>query len=293
MTIDWRLLRRAMLTQSDLFPENPNANCMSTTVCSEQIAVAKRCIHTFYQGLQWADQFGIQGGYVNNRNFRRSFLIDDDYILGVFDDRSLHYQSLSHSYAYPQSTVELVKAYQQGHRNIKTLIVLEKEHCRLANSDTVGNQSKFLIDVVYPAIEGIRAKFAGDFKGQHWQKKLLRAQQLSSQPDNSNRPPKSSGELLYTSLLSDIYHDPQTADKRLTKHSPLKLFYLLDSPLNIDFDSTDKSTIHFIPRIAALPLEPSSQSPQANSDGQFPDCKKIQTNNRSTRISTRISNCGH
>ncbi|MEM9805485.1 MAG: hypothetical protein AAF959_09395 [Cyanobacteria bacterium P01_D01_bin.56] len=266
---------------------------MSTTVCSEQIAVVKRCIHTFYQGLQWADQFDIQGGYVNNRNFRRSFLIDDDYVLGVFDDRSLHYQSSSNPQTYPQSTVELVKAYQQGQRNIKTLIVLEKEHYRLANSDTVGNQSKFLIDVVYPAIEGIRAQFAGDFKGQHWQNALLKAQQLPSQPDNSNRLPKSSGELLYASLLSDIYHDPQTADKHLTKHSPLKLFYLLDSPLNIDFDSTDKSTIHFIPRIAALPLEATSQSPQSTSYGQFQNCKTIQTPNRSTRISTRISNCGH
>lgn len=259
MTIDWRLVRRAMLTPSNLFPENPNANCMSTTIRPDQMAVVRRCINAFYQGLQWADQFGIRGGYVGNRSFRRSFIINDDYILGVFDNRSQYPKS---PYTYPQSTLELVQTYEKGRSNIKTLIVLEKEHYRLANSDSVGNQSKFLIDVVYPAIEGIRAKFSGDITGQHWKTRCLKAQQTPSQLERSH--PQSSSELLPTSLLSDIYHSPQTADRHLAKQSPLQLFYQLDSPLNIDFNTEDDTKHPYIPWIAALPSDTSSPAPHAD-----------------------------
>lgn len=249
MTIDWHLVRRAMLTQSDLFPKNPNANCMSIVVRPEQIEVVRRCVTNFYQGLQWADQCGIQGGYVGNRTFQRSFLIDDDYVLGVFDERSVH--SKSPFPPYPQGTLELVKAYQKGRSNIKTLIVFEKEHHRLANSDTVDNQSKFLVDVVYPSIQGIRAKYTGDTTGEHWQETWLEAQALNSELARSHS--SNFNTLTNTSLLSEIYHNPRAADKLLAEESPLRLFYQLDSPLNIDFDADDRAHPYFIPCVETLP----------------------------------------
>lgn len=232
MSIEWSLVRRAMLTQDNLFPNSPTANCMSASISGEQIELAKRCIKAFYQGLKWADQSGIHGGYVANRSFQRVFLIEDKYVLGVFDNRNI--SDNRKKISNPSTTEELIRYYQHGKGNIKTLIVLEKANQRLANSETVGRQSKFLIDVMYPAIEGIRAKFSGDEHGSRWQKILSEAQYTTS--DN----PPYSGSILQTSLLSDIYHDPKKADERLAKNSPLKLFYTWNSPLNLEF-GTDQS----------------------------------------------------
>ena len=64
MPIEWPVVRRAMLTQINLFPDNPKANCIGAYIDAEQIAVASRCIKAFYQGLLWAKQFDIQGGYL-------------------------------------------------------------------------------------------------------------------------------------------------------------------------------------------------------------------------------------
>lgn len=223
-------MRRAMLTQENLFPENPTANCMSASVPSEQVELARRCIKVFYQGLKWADRSGIHGGYVANRDFQRIFLMEDSHVLGVFDNRNSPSSSQA-EISNPSSTEEFIRYYRQGKGNIKTLIVLEKDNQRLANSETVGCQSKFLIDVIYPAIEGIRAKFSGDEHGRRWQKVLSEAKYTTFSKDSY------SGSILQTSLLSDIYHNPQKADKRLAKNSPLKLFYTWNSPLNLDFSS--------------------------------------------------------
>lgn len=240
MSIDWSLVRRAMLTQDNLFPENPTANCMSASVPSDQIELAVRCIKVFYQGLKWADRSGIQGGYVANRNFQRIFLMEDSHVLGVFDNRN----SLSSNKAEvsnPSSTEEFIRYYQQGKGNIKTLVVLEKDNQRLANSETVGRQSKFLIDVIYPAIEGIRAKFSSDEHGRRWQKVLSEAKYTTSSQGSY------SGSILQTSLLSDIYHNPKKADERLAKNSPLKLFYTWNSPLNLEFSSEQDISRKLIP----------------------------------------------
>lgn len=243
MTIEWPLVRRAMLTQINLFPENPSANCMSTFISAEQTDIATRCIKAFYKGLLWAKQFDIKGGYVSNRNFQRTFIIDDEYVLGVFDNRNSRQGVYKTIPANPKSTKELVHAYQKGQGNIKTLIVLEKDTSRLANSDAVGNQSKFLIDVVYPAIEGIRARYSGEQNSQHWQNLLEEAQYAEPLgPDISNQPASS---LLHRNLLSDIYHDPQKADIKLAQQSPLQLFYRWNSPLNIEFN-TDSEMSHLL-----------------------------------------------
>lgn len=241
MSIEWSLVRRAMLTQDNLFPDDPAANCMSTVVRHDQLEVAVRCIKTFYQGLQWADRSGIQGGYVSNRNFRRVFLIEDSHILGVFDNRNSIGSKKILKPSNPSNTEEFVRYYQKGTGNIKTLIVLEKDNQRLANSEAVGHQSKFLIDVVYPAIEGIRAKLSGDDHGRHWQKVLSEAKDITYSQDSSV------GSILHASLLSDIYHNPKQADMRLAENSPLKLFYMWNSPLNLEFSSKENTSNRLIP----------------------------------------------
>ena len=241
MSVEWPLVRRAMLTQGDLFPKNDDANCMSAVISAEQMDVAIRCIKAFYQGLKWADQFEIQGGYVGNRNFRRTFLIEDKHVLGVFDNRNRSRQNTQLADLNPCSTEEFISFYRRGNGNIKTLIVLEKDNHRLANSEATGCQSKFLIDVVYPAIEGIRAKLSGDRYGHHWQKVLSEAQYISFPKDSTT------GNLLHVSLLSNIYHNPKKADKLLTENSPLKLFYTWNSPLNLEFNSEEDTPSNLIP----------------------------------------------
>ena len=259
MTIEWPLVRRAMLTQSNLFPENPRANCLSTLVGSEQLAVVHRCIRAFYQGLLWAERFGIQGGYVNNRSFRHIFLIEDCHILGVFDDRNSRRGETSPLPSHPTTTDELVKAYQRGRGNIKTLIVLEKDNDRLANSNAVGNQSKFLIDFVYPAIEGIRAQFSSAQSAEHWQTTVSQAQTAVSTGLSTEDP--GSTALLHKSFLAEIYHDPQGADEKLVEQSPLQLFYGWNSPLNIEFPEED--ALHqLMPWADNLCINPGSESLQ-------------------------------
>ena len=241
MSLEWSLVRRAMLTQDNLFPENPTANCMSASVPSEQVTLAIRCIKVFYQGLKWADQYEIHGGYVSNRDFRRVFLMEDSRVLGVFDNRNSTSGTEDTKISYPSNTEEFIRYYQRGKGNIKTLIVFEKANRRLANSETIGRQSKFLIDVVYPSIEGIRAKFSGDKHGRHWQKVLSKAQSVRY-ADSSY-----ANSILQTSLLADIYHNPNKADAQLVKNSPLKLFYTWNSPLNLDFGSEQDISSRLIP----------------------------------------------
>lgn len=241
MSIEWALVRRAMLTRGDLFPENHEANCMNAIISAEQLEVSERCIKAFYQGLKWADQFSIKGGYVGNRNFNRIFIIEDQHVLGVFDNRNCSDKTLKTIGLNPSSTEELIKFYRRGNGNIKTLIVLEKDNRRLANSEAIGRQSKFLIDVVYPAIEGIRAKFSGDHHGHRWQRVLSEAQYVAY-PEDSSR-----SNLLHVSLLSDIYHNPKKADQLLVNNSPLKLFYMWNSPLNVELNRGEDTPIHLIP----------------------------------------------
>lgn len=242
MSIEWSLVRRAMLTQDNLFPNNPDANCMCASVSSEQIEVAVRCINAFYRGLKWADQSGIHGGYVGNRHFQHVFLMEDSHVLGVFDNRNSVGSNQALELSNPSNTAEFVRCHQRGRGNIKTLIVLEKDNQRLANGEAVGNQSKFLIDVVYPAIEGIRAKLSGDKQGHHWQKILSEAQ-----CDTYSSKDSHAGSIQHTSLLSDIYHNPKKADRQLVENSPLKLFYTWNSPLNLEFDTSTNPPSKLLP----------------------------------------------
>ena len=228
-----------MLTQGNLFPEDNQADCMSIAVPVENLEVAIRCIKAFYRGLRWAEEFGIRGGYVDNRNFSQVFLIEDDYILGVFDNRNIDLKSTENVLHNPVSMEELIRFYQQGKGNIKTLIVLEKENKILANSEEKGRQSKFLVDVVYPAIEGIRVKFSGKRYLGHWRKALLKSLHAGS---NS-----AIGHLLQVSLLVDSYSDPRKADLLLSENSPLQLFCMENSPFNLEFDLDESASASALP----------------------------------------------
>lgn len=256
MAIEWPLVRRAMLTQENLFPNNAAANCMSAYIEPAQLAIAERCIHAFCQGLKWAEECQIQGGYVGNRNFRRIFLIDDGYVLGVFDNRNPVAEP-QEPLANPDSTENLVESYRRGRGNIKTLIVLEKANYRLANSEAVGFQSKFLIDAIYPAIAGIRARFSDQRNQQRWEALVNRARLTP------NTEELTQGSLLRLNLLSEIYHDPQKADRFLSEHSPLRLFYDWNSPFNLEFDSDQPDTV---PRRLAIEAEHARSNPHQPQD---------------------------
>lgn len=243
MSIEWSVVRRAMLTQGDLFPEDTNANCMSILISADQRDVAISCIKSFYQGLKWADELGIQGGYGMNRAFRQVFMIEDDYILGVFDNRNFAREDRSGLRMNPRNTFELLEFRRLGHGNIKTLIVLEKENLRLANSEAKCRQSKFLIDVVYPALAGIQAKFSGDRNGQQWYSTLSKAMRAPTlRPTLPEAAVPESSDLLAAHLLADIYHDPASVDMLLAEHSPLQLFCRVNSPLHLEFETTSAST---------------------------------------------------
>lgn len=228
-----------MLTQGNLFPEDNQADCMSIAISAENLQVAVRCIRAFYRGLKWAEEFGIRGGYIDNRNFSQVFLIEDDYILGVFDNRNIDLSYAGRIFPDPVNIEELISFYQQGKGNIKTLIVLEKENRILANSEEKGRQSKFLVDVVYPAIEGIRVKFAGGQHLGHWRKALLKSLHTESS--------SASGHLLQVSLLVDSYTDPRKADLLLRENSPLQLFCMENSPFNLEFDLDESFSADALP----------------------------------------------
>lgn len=196
---------------------------MNIDLSSEQVEISIRCIKAFFVGLKWADKFGICGGYTGNRNFRRVFQIDDDHILGVFDNRNPAESSCKN----PVSLSELMKLYEKRRCNIKTLIVLEKENFRLASSESQGRQSKFLIDSLYPALEGIRARVSESYDSCRWRRIL------SSAAHQTEDFKLLSGEQSMECLLAGIYHDPQTTNDFLLEKSPLRYFYKPKSPLNL------------------------------------------------------------
>lgn len=199
---------------------------MNIILTPEQVEIATRCIDAFYLGLKWADKFGICGGYAGNRNFHRVFRIDDNDILGVFDNRNLALETSELRDGNPCSLHELINLYKKRQCNIKTLVVLEKENYRLASSESQGRQSKFLIDALYPALEGIRAKYSRNYDCHRWRKLVSAAVRQDDYRQLS---------IDSTSLecwLSGIYHNPEKTNELLLEKSPLRYFYKLKSPLN-------------------------------------------------------------
>ncbi|MFG6106790.1 hypothetical protein U2F10_31420 [Leptothoe sp. EHU-05/26/07-4] len=199
---------------------------MNAWITEEQKAIAIRCIKNFYKGLEWADAFGICGGYTGNRNFHNVFQIDDDDILGIFDSRNAPAKKLAADYQNPASLAELIAVYKKRPVNIKTIIVLEKENRRLASGDTQGYQSKFLVDALLPAIRGIHTKWTKEYYGQPWQKSvwmpldyLLLDMLPSKTLQNSN-------------FLKELYHHPRKVDNLLLHSSLLQLFYQCESPFS-------------------------------------------------------------
>lgn len=222
--IEWKIARRAMLTQHNLFPGNPKANSMNAWITEEQKVIAIRCIKNFYKSLEWANEFGICGGYTTNRNFHHIFQIDDDDILGIFDNRNAPSKKLAADYQNPTSLAELIAVNKKRQANIKTIIVLEKENRRLASSDTQGYQSKFLIDSLLPAIRGIHTKWTKDYYGQQWQKSVLMSLDyllLDMLPSKT---------LQNSNFLKELYQNPRKVDNLLLHSSLLQLFYKCESP---------------------------------------------------------------
>lgn len=234
MVINWDVARRVMLTQSALFPEDASTsgdNCMHAMLQPRQMTLASRCIKGFYQGLKWADEFGIHGGYAGNRDYRRVFLLEDDYILGVFDNRTPITDATNTKAKEPATLAQLIELYNRKQNNFKTLLVLEKANYRLSSSEAQNRQSKFVLDVLYPALEGIRAKSLKNYDCRHWYKVLLAALHQTECPKSSTGTPE---KLSTEDLLVAIYHAPDQANDSLTQKPPLRYFYSTNSPFNFE-----------------------------------------------------------
>ena len=108
-----------------------------------------------------------------------------------------------------------------------------RRHTRLVSdwssdvcSSDLGRQSKFLIDALYPALEGIRAKYSRNYDCHRWRKLVSAAVRQDDYRQLS---------IDSTSLecwLSGIYHNPEKTNELLLEKSPLRYFYKLKSPLN-------------------------------------------------------------
>ena len=230
MTINWDIARRVMHTQSDLFPAGTKAakeNCMQERLLSKQMDIAIRCIKGFYQGLKWADKFGIHGGYAGNRSFHTVFLLEDEHILGVFDNRSPSTVEEEIEPLLPKTLDNLIDCFNKKKSSFKTLLVVEKSEQRLASSYVQGRQSKFVIDVLYPALEGIRANSVEYYDTHHWHKVLQAALHNAECQKELQKISKGS------ELLAAIYQDPSKADAFLLKHPVLRYFYSSKSKFNL------------------------------------------------------------
>lgn len=230
MVINWDIARRVMHTQSDLFSSGTKVskeNCMQEYLHSKQVNVAVSCIKGFYQGLKWAEKFGIHGGYAGNRNFHKVFLLEDEHILGVFDNRSTATVEDEAEQLLPKTLDNLIELFNKKKNNFKTLLVIEKSNRRLASSYVQGRQSKFVIDVLYPALEGIRAKSIKNYDTNHWHKVLQSALHTAEHQKELQEISKVS------ELLAAIYQDPSKADAFLLEHSLLRYFYSPKSKFNL------------------------------------------------------------
>lgn len=234
----WAEARNVMLTDN-ADPQDP-LSCMDLTVSSWQVDNVRRCIKTLYQGLKWANLLKIKGGYAGQRNYDRLFLIDDAYIIGVFDNRNVLDQADTTELRNPKNLRELIQFYNQGKGNIKTLVVFEKPNLRLANSDEKARQSYFIAETIYPALAAI-VQVLNNAESQ--QNKYLSSSFSNEVKANNNEVQlaKTSDDisqrfLKLSPLFLNLFKDPGQANKLLLQTSPLLLFCNSSSPLNLDID---------------------------------------------------------
>ena len=117
----WEEARNVMLTENSMLdPQDPLA-CMDLVVTSQQVSNVRRCIKTLYQGLRWASLLQIKGGFAGQRDYSRLFLIDDPYIIGVFDNRNTSGEPRQSEQQNPKTLPELIRFFDQGKGNFKSI----------------------------------------------------------------------------------------------------------------------------------------------------------------------------
>lgn len=185
---------------------------------AEQVSVSIRCIKALYQGLKW--------GIDEDNQSNAYFLVEDENLIGIFADRTPSYLEPLTPCSYPITTAELIKfSKSQKSTWIRTIIFLEKNNFRLANSYRKGCQSDFLRNVGYYALNGIVMHYIGALEGSQ-----VCETEILSMPFRLQTLSKSS-------LFQMVHDDPDAADRLLYQNSPLRLFYEESSPFNIDFEA--------------------------------------------------------
>ena len=219
----WDHVRELLLTDNNGIHELDPAGCLELVIEKSQVETTKRCIGTLYQGLKLAKHFNIYGGYVGNRDYRNIFLIDDQHILGIFDNRNASGDISGEVCTTDISTLEgFIEQCETGTVNVQTFIAFEKENLRLANSYERGRQTCFMTDVIYPALLGI---FEWSGPSKDWQ-------------DNDGNSPS-------WRFLQELFRNPRKMDEVLLRFSPLWLLSDARSPFNIELDISNNQNGKF------------------------------------------------
>lgn len=213
-----------------LHDEDPSA-CLDMSVPPESSKDIQRCIRTVHQGLQWAELFNIRGGYAGTRRYNQTFLIEDQNIIGIFDDRN---HNLDHHKEKPKTIEDLMQIYQCGYTNIKTLVVFEKPELRLANSDERCRQSYFISETIYPAFAAIMEVL----NYAHTDSQNNSNENYSTKIRSIQRTVNKGSSFLKRNFFYNVQQDPIGADKVLIKKSPLELFFSSDSLFNLDINNS-------------------------------------------------------
>lgn len=232
-TFDWNLVRNWMMTSNVGLKSDDPTCCVDLDIGPDQLENVQARIRFLFEGLQLADLLKINGGYAGQRTYERIFLIDDQYIAGIFDDRSqTSYQSNESALQEnPKTLSELMSVYSNSERNLKTLIVLEKPNCRVAISDERCHQSRFLIETIYPAFAAIST-----ISGMVEERKEL---DCTSSFKKSN--PKTVADLEYSlrdlsimyQLFRRILKDPKAVDRRLFHETLLEFLFVKSSIIDV------------------------------------------------------------
>lgn len=230
-SLNWPQIRRYMLVDNSYWNNTDQSACLDMLVRLEESHDVQRCIRTLYQGLKWAEIFKIRGGYTGNRRYNKVFFLEDQNILGIFDNR--HY--VSNLNKQPETVEELIQYYQENRNDIKTLIVFEKPNLRLANSDERCRQSSFVSEIIYPAFLAIMRVI--EHSAHYSQKEDLSRENSTCHTAHNNQLSK-----IYK-LFSDAFKNPTKTDELLIKESPLKLFFNSSSIFNINIEYNTQKTI--------------------------------------------------
>lgn len=233
---DWAEVRNVMLTDNSAFDSEDPSACMDTFVSCWQIEDVQRCIKTLYQGLRFANLLKIKGGYAGQRDYNGIFLIDDNNLVGVFDDRNSLNNGAEEKQLHPKTTEDLIQFYRHGRGNIKTLVAFEKPNLRLVNSDERGCQSYFVMETVYPALAAIVKilSYLEDLEDKEHNKSL---KVWSGRHLVKSLEDRSQSFLFSPKCFLSLFKCPSQANKFFLHTSPLQFFCHANSPFNLDISS--------------------------------------------------------